>query len=265
MTEASDFLARRVEAARPELLKAVRPLAASDIFGDAPEPAGTCVLLWYRGTRYLITAAHVVELYPDRMYYIGTKTAWIGVPGPFRVNQPPARGREYDAIDLAFRPLDADIADQLDGCRFLLASELATNDTLEFTPPRRSKYLALGYPLNRFKNDRRLRQTSQSNVAYTGTLVSQHLYRQAKLTLNHNIVTDFDHKKVIGPKGLQQAPALEGMSGGGMFRFTSVERPGDVSPLGLAAIIIERRKADRLLVGTRIDVVLAAIEMDGHT
>jgi hypothetical protein len=260
--DAASYLHDRVKAVGPNLLPSVRTLAVPDQWGLELIPAGSAVLIWYRGHRYILSAAHVVELYPDRSYYIGTDTRWVEIDGPFRVPVAPKGGREEDHFDFAFRRLTPAFANDLDGCVFLSADRVAIRDDLRFDPPNRSKYLAVGYPLNRFELLRGSRTTVPKNLSFTGALASKEEYLAAKLDPSSHIVTDFDSKRVGGPDGMQSAPSVEGLSGGGMFRFPSIESKGSVALPRLAAITIEHRAESRLMVGVRIDVILAAIDKD---
>src|SRR5665213_4409320 len=91
---------RRVqEDAAAQLRWSVRPLAVPDSTGLELIPAGSAVLIWHRGTRYILSAAHVVELYPECAYYLGTRSTWIELPRPFRVPPVPPGGRDNDPYD----------------------------------------------------------------------------------------------------------------------------------------------------------------------
>jgi hypothetical protein len=238
----------------------VRPLAVPDATETELLPVGSAVLIWHRGSHYIVSAAHVVEMYPECTYYIGTNNHWVEIEGPFHVSAAPNGNREEDVYDFAFQHVDADFASRLDGCAFLTADQISTDDTLEFTAPFRSKYMALGYPLNQFKLRRGGKTTATPALSYIGAIAPLSDYQRVKLHPATHIVTEFDYKSVVGPAGVQQAPKFEGLSGGGQFRLHSLENPGNITIPKLAAITVEQRRLERLMVGVRIDVILTAID-----
>lgn len=257
------YINDRGKSAAPYLIPSVRQLAVPDIHGDELIAAGSVVLSWYKGSRYLLSAAHVFELYPDRQYCIGTASKWVQLIGDFRVHQVPAAGRDSDPLDYAFMEVDESFADSLDGCQFLTANQLvATNDPLNFRTGSRSKYLTIGYPLNKLGFSRALRATQPKNLFFVSLLAPQTAYAKTKLLPSTHILVEFDRKQVSVAGVSQQSPKVEGLSGGGMFRMPGVERIGDVTPPRLAAITTERDKINDLMVGVRIDVILAAIDAD---
>jgi len=240
-------------------LPSIRPLAVPNDFGDELIPAGTAVLIWYRGERYVLSAAHVVELYPNYTYYIGSMRSWIEIPGPWTVNRPSGGNREGDTIDIAFRHAPNAFAEQLDGCTFLSADQQATTEQVRFNGPYRSKYVAIGYPLNAFKIKRYSKTTVPGNIAYAGGIASPDSYINEKLSATANLVLDSKWDSIVGEKGLQTSPKLEGISGGAIIRLRSIEGLGDLTRPQLAGITIEERRQARLLVGNRLGVYTEAI------
>lgn len=259
---AREFIRLRVEAFGRTFLPSVRQLAVPDDYGHTLLPAGSATLLWHRGHRYLITAAHVAELYPDRNLLLGTASAWIEVPHPFRLMKKRDTSGDDDTIDIAFKRLQPDLADQFDGCHFLTADQIATTDRPVFTPPHRSKYTALGWPLNRFSYSRAARTTTPKNLAHTGAIASPAEYARVRLPIETHVAIEFDKKQVIGPEGVHSAPAITGLSGGGIFRMPALEQPGNLTPPTLAAITTHHRPVERLIVGSRIGPILRSIDTD---
>ena len=258
----------RGKSAAAYLLPSVRQLAVPDLHGEELIAAGSVVLIWYNGSRYLLSAAHVFELYPDRQYCIGTASKWVQLIGDFRVHRMPAAGRDSDPLDFAFMKVDESFAKSLDGCQFLTANQLvAKNDPLSFRTGSRSKYLTIGYPLNKIGFSRALHATQPKNLFFVSLLAPQTAYTRSKLLPSSHILVEFDRKRVSVAGVSQQSPMVEGLSGGGRFRMPGVERIGDVTPPRLAAITTEHDKINDLMIGVRIDVFLAAIDADvaaGH-
>ena len=218
---------------------------------------GSCVLLWHRGNRYLVTASHVLDIYPGHAIYLGTNTAWVEIPGPFRQTTS-SKGRA-DAMDFAFAPVSEESASKLDGCHFLTGDQISPDERVIFTPPYRSKYTAFGFPLNRFDMSYPTRTSYPKNIAATATVGSREQYSALGLSVDGHIVLEFDQDAVVGPKGPQSSPKLDGISGGGVFRMPALETVGSAEPPLLAGVIIEQDRKERLLVAVRLGVILAAI------
>ena len=256
------YIDDRVKSLGASLLPSVRPLAVFDDYGDELLPIGSCVLVWHSGSRYLLTAAHVAELYPDRSIHLGTASAWREIAHPFRLFKKRDAKGDDDTIDIAYKRLDSALADDLDGCHFLTGSQLGTSDRPHFQAPGRSKYTALGWPKNRLNYSRAFRETTPENIAHTGSIASLDEHKSIKVRADTSLAIEFNKKRVVGSQGVQQAPAITGLSGGGMFRMPSLELVGDLAQPTLAAIIIQHRPVERLMLGTRLGPILRGIDDD---
>src|SRR5437868_6463036 len=100
MMSANEYIHARTSSAGTYLLPSVRTLAVARSAESELEAVGTAVLVWHRGQRFILSAAHVVDDNPDFGLFIGTKSAWVQIDGPFRV---PVGGKRSDTFDLAFR------------------------------------------------------------------------------------------------------------------------------------------------------------------
>ncbi len=249
-----------VDSAGRYLLPSVRQLISIDEHNE-PEPVGSCVLIWHRSKRYLLSAAHVLDVFIKRPLFIGTATKWHQLIGDFRAtNTPAGKSREDDPYDYAFLPISGDDAAQLDGCHFLTADQVALGERPVFTPPYRSKYLALGWPRNRLNFKRKERATEPRNVAFTGVIAAEELYTRHSRDPRHHILIEYDPRQMISRAGRHLPPSFDGLSGGGIFTVPGIQRLGDVSPPRLAGITIELWAANDLYVGTRIDLIHAALD-----
>jgi hypothetical protein len=237
----------------------VRLLIVPDARGE-PEAAGSCVLIWHRGVRYVVTAAHVVDYVSGRRLHVGTATTFVPLPAPFLLTPPPVgQSREEDILDYAFRAVSEEEAAQLDGCQFLPASQIAERDIPQFTEPR-TGYLALGYPLNRFKHRPGSGHSRGETLPYAGTISPLDKYAQLKLQPYSHVALQFPHNATFSRDGKGPSPKMNGMSGGGIFRYPPLERSPLIALPSLAAITIEQRMAERVIIGVRIGLILAAID-----
>jgi hypothetical protein len=237
------------------LQQCLRVLAVTDHRGR-PAAAGSGVLLWHRGARYLVTAAHVLDPYAQQPLFVDTKSGWRNLVGTAILLAPPEKGRGSDDLDFAFFPIDAGFAEQLDGCDFLTASEVASPRPLSYGGANPSLFLVAGYPLNKMVVKKT--GTSTPGSMFVAPLAPQDLYRRAKLDPRKHIAV-MASGKVAGLGGAQTAPSMKGMSGGGIFRVAGVGA-GDFTAPQLAAILIERRAPHQVAVGVDIGLVLTGID-----
>jgi hypothetical protein len=150
MDRIRDFLQQRQNAAGNYVLPAVKQLAVPDVSGNEMLPAGSAVLMWYRGHRYILTAAHVVNLYPDCSFYVGTETRWVDIGRSFVM---PAEPQDQDLFDFAFHRVTDVEAGQMDGCAFLTASQVVTRDIPVFESPTPVEILRVGISVESFRDE----------------------------------------------------------------------------------------------------------------
>jgi hypothetical protein len=258
---ASEYLERLASSASRDILPYTRPLMTRDQHGD-PVPAGSSVLLWNRGQRYLVTAAHVFDSFRQSPLLIGTYSTWYTLGGDFRSTDPPAgRARDEDILDYAFMPISESDASALDGCQFLRGDQILLRETPTFTPPLRSKYLAIGYPLNRFNYSWKTNATAPELGRFIGVIAQRDRFAKHKRLVESHLLLELEAKGVFGRGGtLQKPPKLVGMSGGPILSLPGVTRLGDVTPPQLVGITTEYWAEHDLFVGIRIDVVLGAMD-----
>jgi hypothetical protein len=247
------FRDQRVNTAWVQLEPAVRPLATIEEPKGDPVAAGTAVLIWHRGRRHILTAAHVLTDREGLTVYVGSGGHWIRLPDQFHIY---TDGR----ADFAFAPTDEALAAKMSDCSFLGADRIAGRADLKFRPERDSLHVAFGYPQSRFRIRRSLKRVEYKSMAVLGYVEDPSVYDRLRLSPDAHVVIDHDQERSVTPRGIQQPPASYGMSGGGMFRFPALERPGALDAPRLAAIITGYDPIERAMIGDRIDVILNAIE-----
>ncbi len=256
MASVRDLIQQKNREAARLTLPFVRQLAVPDEEGMELIPAGSAVLVLYRDIPFLVTAAHVVNLYPDCSYYLGTGSSWLDIGRAFTM---PHDSADRDVYDFAFHRIADDAVNKLDGCQFVEPTQMLVDDEPRFDPPNRSKYFALGYPLNRFETDTRTKTTFPKSLSYLATIASLDQHRMAKRDPRHHIVLDYKARAVVGPKGTQRSPKVIGISGGGLFTF-SIDAMLNLQPPRLAGITVEQFPEQRVLIGLRLGVVLGSID-----
>ena len=229
---------------------------------DDPTIIGSAVLLWHRGRRYMVTAAHVIRHYPEHAPAIGTDASWVPLRGPYIETRTIIRDRkEVDPFDFAFREILPEEAATLDGCDFLSADRVSRSEPTAAPEVGRPIYLAMGFPQNRLEFDRHLLETSRQYIMYTDNLVTETFARTHRLSTGTHLYMTVSAKRAYDPMhGFHRLPQLEGISGGGIFRFHAGESRGDIRLPQLAAITTDKLSDKGLIAGVRINGVLLAID-----
>jgi hypothetical protein len=255
---ARHHISARAKALGRRALASVRPVAMPDEFGDIA-PAGSCILLSLDSIRFVVTAAHVLDEAAGRGLYVADAVEYREVPRPFHFTALPASGqRDDDKFDIGFVPLPDSL--QFDGCHFLRIPEIDITERPAFKSPVGTHYLLIGYPQNRFKTDRRAHSARPENLGYTGGAAPEELYVKLGLDMSsHLLVTRED--LVVGEAGPGNLPKLHGLSGGAAWRFDSLltESGND----RLVGVIVEQNPRGRVVVVTRIGVVLGGMRSAG--
>jgi len=158
--------------------------------------------------------------------------------------------------------LGDDDADALDGCAFLTEQQIRADEELVCDGVYRNKYLGIGWPNNRVNYDKRKRVTNPKNLVLTGALASRAEHARRRLPCEVHVVIEFPKHELRGPnrKHGEKPPSFKGLSGGGIFSMPGLQRLGDPSPPQLVGVSVEWSASRGQYVGTRISVVLAAID-----
>lgn len=253
---------RIMAATAPFMPSVVRLYKSANESGLDVAQIGSGCLLWHRGSRYLVTAGHVVGEKPNDAKYVGATTELIELSDGFRFNTKPGPALAKDPFDVAISCLSRDTADHMveRGLRFLTASEFGDDPFPASTPiaPRGERYAAIGYPETMWK---RISNTSSRSdwIVYDSGVASPNQYAALGLTHAGNILMHFDRERVRTSTGVQKSRDLHGISGGAIFRMPMLERRGNVPSPRLVGIVIEEDRLHRVLVGVRIERILGAI------
>ncbi len=253
MNECVDILGK-------EYLKSVRPIYGSTQHGN-PDHIGSCILIKINKTPYLITAAHVIDHNKDTTLYIGGESDLIQIEAEALITKPNTGNRDDDKLDFSILLLSSNFIKKLGAVTFIDESSFI-NTSL----PNKGLYLALGFPNSKNKNTRNVEnKVSQNPFVYSSTLNTDseafikvganesyhYLLQFGKYSKNEN------DKKVnsIGPKGV---------SGGGLFLIEDMGSPESYRANAkcsgkLAGILIENHKNQKVIMATKISVVIDAL------
>jgi hypothetical protein len=134
-------------------------------------------------------------------------------------------------------------------------------EELDLDPPfmARHSFGVVGFPVSKNRQPVRGNRIKAHALPVGGLECDASTYVAAGRDPVTNLMIGFDQKAVWGAQGVRTAPALNGVSGGGMWRFGRKLREATRPPL-LSAIGTEwHQREHKYILGTRIDVVLAGM------
>jgi hypothetical protein len=170
------------------------------------------------------------------------------LPLPHTAAHCAARGPGGLELDVGVLPLRDNALGPFAHCAFLTGDEIDENEEpdsnriLEF-------YFVFGYPASRTQVNvpHALRQIQQRSFQLTTSPPEADAYLRESISPSDYILLEFDHKDTVVEGKILTPPKLQGLSGGGIFRFNRNTLAGR-----LVGVAIEHRKSSRFIVGTRI-------------
>jgi hypothetical protein len=236
--------------ADPEVVRVIRSvLPVFTHERDRPERIGTCLLIRLEGHAFVLTAAHVIDDVQR------TKRRFtVAVGGTlFAIQRDRFVTRPEDPTDIGVIPLRRPLVELFSarGAQFLAAEEIDETDRAEGTDIVNTlayTYFALGFPASRSQS--RI-QHAQKKIHVKGhairlTLAPTVTYPTGLSRADH-ILLDYNSREILLEGRSVNPPAVQGMSGGGIFRF--LRRNPDTTKL--VGVLIEHHKDSCVLVGTR--------------
>jgi hypothetical protein len=179
--------------------------------------------------------------------------------GKAKWTQPPdGQPRKADKIDLAFIEPSAGIIRHLADCRFLTASEIDVDETSVPVPGFGSNYFVIGYPETRV--DARPPWTKVTpNPFFYGTFpVSSSEYPLFGIQEYSHILLEYDRDTNQTVEGTRTGPDPHGVSGGGLWKFSSLLND-DPDSDRLVGVMIEYHEDANRMIATRIGLVVQAM------
>lgn len=244
------------ELARKLFRDAVKPIYGTTDKGD-PFHIGSALLLQIPEGRLMLTAAHVIDWTRQTTLYIGADD-FAPLQFEATVTAAPEGKRDKDHLDFAIGRLGADVLVKLSGAKFITEAEISHS----VAPTSDRAYTCLGYPNSKNKiKPHKGTVVTPSLLPYTslGRPVSQ-LPEIAKDDLH--ILVDYDAKHARDESGAKfNATAMRGCSGGAIIDAgrISLETLGGRLEPKVAALLIEGYAREKVILGTRLIAILAAI------
>lgn len=251
-----EYLDKAAKAALANFRDAVRPIYGATDKG-APDHIGTALLLNLPEGRFLLTAAHVIDHNTNTTLYLGADDF---VPLQFEAlaTAAPDGDRSKDHVDFAIACVDNDLLAKMSGAKFITEAEISRS----VDPTRGRTYTCLGYPNSKNKvNTHRGTRVSPLLLPYTSTGKPASLLPKIAHDEIH-VLVDYDGKYVRNESGAKvNAVALRGCSGGAIIDHgrISLDTLYCKTEPKLAALLIEAHAEKKVILGTRLSVILAAV------
>jgi hypothetical protein len=217
-----------------------------------PSHVGSGVLLKMRGATFLLTAAHVIdEVAESANLGIAGNGQIVRAEGEARFTTlPNGARREDDRIDAAVLRLTDTCVTHL-ACPTLSDDELAIGAELAEGDP----LLLAGFPAapSMSSVDLEARFVSRKLLKIVARRSSDSRYAALRTDPATNVVVTFDYKRAITNNARVTSPALDGMSGGGVWMLSGARGK-------LAAIFTDHPRRTRTLISTHITEHLRLME-----
>jgi hypothetical protein len=222
-----------------------------------PEPIGTGVLLSLAEARFLLTAAHVLDLRNGRPLLVQAGSSIMPVGGDVvRIQHTGAQSSVDDQVDIGIVRITGGSWQDTPSSVFLQWSELDHSPSVVTG----DAFAVVGYVLSQQKGA--LRGSELHAWAYR--MVAQEsaveAYTACRYDPKVSLVLGFEKRRMWGPEGQHTAPNLYGVSGGGVWRFG--RRLRDATEMArLTGIVIEchPRARHKHILATRVRPIIAAL------
>jgi hypothetical protein len=213
-----------------------------------PELVGSGVLLGVEDYVFLLTAAHVLELFEEANFQLQIDDQWIPVSGrPFTT--PPVNGSHVRApIDAAVVCLEGELQKRL------RTRSLKLEDLHTFDRGFEVLYTVSGFALKHSRRQGQRVYSAPSLLSLQGQ--PQSLYDQLQLDPRLHLVLE-STKRVMWLGGIKEAPTTAGLSGGPVFIVPGIRR-STLRPK-LTAIFIEGRNSPPVMIATSVTIHLSLI------
>ena len=240
----------------PQLEQCVCPLWVPKC--GKPELIGTGTLLVVEQTRFLITAAHVIDIAANGTLLVGNQKGFRKIRGYGKATRPVSGSRRDDRIDTAVIKLTEDTAAFIEELHVPLPVNYAdVNGSFHSGEP----YEFSGYPWRKVHLEKTKGILETRPYAFRLESIPEADYAVLSITPHTHIAVKLDLKQVTDESGRTvAAPNPEGMSGGPVWRYTPTDFGKRLiwTPT-LAGIAIEYISKKQTLIGVRINAALEGI------
>jgi len=222
-----------------------------------PKPIATSVLIKSEDKRFLVTAGHVLrennaDIDPEDIGVM-VDDEFIILNGKLNFVNPDA-SNSNDQTDLAVFELNFYVADHIEKKYFFLpTSTIDINHNLSDD----YKYLIVGYPTTKTILKIKASIYEVNPFIFLTKISKEGKYRQLGFNSYSNIVLDYIKSKIksFGSDLVLTGPDTYGVSGSGLWYIDSFIKPNEAYKAKLVGIMIEWRKRESVVIGTRIHLL----------
>lgn len=228
---------------------------------DVPTHIGTCFAFEYRGRRFLVTAAHVIDHKREGSLAFAATTGGelIEVLGAWHVVNPGDKPREEDPFDFAWHELTSE-----EIARVPCVPAAKIEDTR--LPATGLRLLTMiGFPVSKNKKippaDRKKRRLVPKRAQYSNTeIIPSEYFKERGMSQQSHIAMGRE-QRAIDSEGLEDNTiGHHGFSGGPMI-YAGLTEPsvlsGDQKVVG---VVLEGNEEIGVVIALRISVVLRHID-----
>lgn len=179
---------------------------------------GSAVFVRHKGEYFLLTAAHVLDLWGAKPILLGLPTGIVEVTIPAIKSKSVRSDHKDDVLDIAYFPIFGQFYDNFIGYDSITLEDYTG---IPVSYPRENMF-AFGYPSSKLFVDFKKKEYDAPPLQYQGTEM-----REDEIFLNNNadqathILISFSKRKSksIKKNGIVMAPDPYGCSGGALFRI----------------------------------------------
>lgn len=223
--------------------------------GD-PFHIGSALLLNLSEGKFLLTAAHIIDWSKTTSLYLGA-TNFAPLQFKALVSAAPNGQRSGDHADFAIAPLDTELSSVLSDDSFVMEKDISSS----IATSEGQVYTCLSYPNSRNKISKHKGTNVKPALGIYTSLGRSAAALSGANEANH-ILVDYDAKFSRDEAGARvNSIALPGFSGGAIINLgrISTETLDSAIDAKLAAILIEGHATEKVILGTRLKVILAAV------
>lgn len=209
---------------------------------------------------YLVTAAHCLDDFIDTNIdtglYIPSKSGLIPFNALFYCTKKPNGNRDKDRYDFAFAKIPPRVASELYSITYFTEKDISNRGGI-----KENSYMVLGYPNSKNKRiDYDKKQAIGKIFNYSAMIVSNGSEIAKELGVNPEdfIYIEFDSQYSDLSGNTINAIDPKGISGGSLIDLGNIVSTNKVCLL--AGLLIEFNKKHKVMVATRMSIILNAIK-----
>lgn len=246
-----------------QFFSAVRPCFVLDDINQ-PVAVGSCFFLQLDGSRYLLTAAHVLDEAENNQVYVSAGSGFELLTGLFGVTEKPGGDRNNDYYDFAFVELSDAQCDNLGATSFITESMISHNRS----DKERRGYMALGFPEQMQLTNYDVRRIFTEAWTYVGFhRPNQALNESLGISGEQHFAIRFDQRVKTFKGAERDAPNPKGTSGGILIDLGNFDpekmRPNTPCTGLLSGILIEHRCEHGIILAADIRFIVEQMRRAG--